>query len=75
MDKGTIGSELDKVASYTDNSMQTTVTNVTSGAIYTFMFRSWNVVGYSPFSDGVQFAITLPPVKPLTPTKNLSLST
>jgi hypothetical protein len=41
MDTGTFGSTFSKVASYTDNSLQTTVTTgISAGNIYGFKFRA-----------------------------------
>lgn len=59
--------------SYVDNAMTHTLTqlqdNITSGAIYTFMFRAINVIGPSLFSPEVRYAIASPPAKPATPTR------
>lgn len=48
---------------------------LTSGRIYTFKFRSINSVGPSPFSTEKRCAIATPPLKPNTPTKDMTLST
>ena len=75
-DSGVQGSGLSKVLSYSDNSMETTITAaITSGTTYTFKFRSFNKVGFSEFSEQVRFAIASPPAKPVAPTKDMHLST
>jgi hypothetical protein len=64
------------VTSYTDDAMSHTIsTGLVSGRIYTFKFRSANIVGYSDFSIEKRYAVSLPPSKPLAPTKNMSKST
>lgn len=75
-DSGLQGSSFSKVSSYTDNSMETTITaDITAGSTYTFKFRCFNKVGFSEFSEQVRFAIASPPAKPLAPTKDMHLST
>jgi len=69
------GSSFSKVVGYADNSMETTITGLISGATYTFKFRSFNVVGFSEFSEQVRYAIASPPAKPATPTKDMQMST
>lgn len=65
-----------KVDSYTDNSLAHTVSQgLVAGEIYTFKYRSQNIIGYSDFSVEVRLAVTLPPTKPDVPTKIGSLST
>lgn len=76
MDDG-FGTEYSQVTGYDDNSMTYTQNDVSlvAGKIYTFKYRSLNDVGYSDFSIEKRFAISAPPVKPATPTKNMALST
>ena len=74
-DTGVQGSSFSKVVGYADNSMETTINGLTSGATYTFKFRSFNVVGFSEFSEQARFAIASPPAKPVTPTKDMQMST
>jgi hypothetical protein len=59
-----------------DQSLSHTIsTGLVSGRIYTFKYRSENIVGYSDFSTEVRLAISTPPAKPATPTKSMSQST
>lgn len=75
MDSG-IGTQFTQVSSYTDNSLLHTIsTGLVSGRIYTFKYRSQNVVGYSDFSPQVLYAVSTPPSKPAAPTKDMALST
>jgi hypothetical protein len=75
MDSG-YGTAFAQVTAYSDQSMSHTISSgLVSGQIYTFKYRSRNVVGYSDFSTEVRYAISTPPAKPATPTKDMSLST
>lgn len=70
------GTDFSQVASYTDNSITHTITaGLVSGQIYTFKYKSFNSVGYSAFSIEKRYAVTLPPSKPIAPSKDMSKST
>lgn len=75
MDAG-FGTEFSQVLGYVDDSLTHTISSgLVSGQIYTFKYRSRNVVGYSDFSIEKRYAISVPPAKPLAPTKLMSAST
>lgn len=78
MDQGVQGTEFLKVDSYSDNGRQHTLTTdtdgIVSGTTYTFKYRSANIIGDSVFSNEVRYAISSPPAKPNTPTKDYDRS-
>ena len=75
MDDG-FGSEFVQVTGYIDDSASHTISSgLVSGRIYTFKYRSQNSVGYSDFSVEKRYAVSVPPEKPNTPTKDMAKST
>ena len=81
MDEGTYGTEFSKVESYLGSLMTHTLSvavdadNIVSGSVYTFQYRSRNVIGDSEFSTEVRYAVSSPPGQPAAPTKNYLQST
>ena len=75
MDDG-YGTEFTQVSGYVDDSASHTISSgLVSGRIYTFKYRSKNSVGYSDFSVEKRYAVSMPPEKPATPTKDMARST
>ncbi len=73
MDEGSLNSAFDKIESYDGKSATHIVKDnpdgLISGLIFAFKYRAINVVGPSPFSPEVRFAVAQPPTKPNTPTR------
>jgi len=80
MDLGTSGSAFSIVASYTttsftmSHSLTTGGDSLTTGLIYSFKWRSKNVMGYSEFSEILTVACNQLPLQANTPTVNYDYS-
>ena len=80
-DEGTYGTEFSKVESYLGSLMTHTLyvadvdDAIEQGKVYTFKYRSRNVVGDSEFSAEARYIVSSPPGQPAAPTKNYIEST
>jgi hypothetical protein len=56
------------------HTVDTTNDGIATGLVYSFKWRSYNVIGYSDYSDNLLASVNDKPAQPLPPTVNYAYS-